>query len=70
MEDIEKSKQLVTESEQGDARPWYCPEEDGDGEACKECLHLSYQDVSHPGGSSYHTVKSYNCLLGYWEDNF
>ena len=68
MEELEKSKEVITEYDDG--RPLDCSKEDGDGEACKSCPHLSSQDVGHPGGSSYHTVKSYTCMLGYWEDNF
>ena len=53
-----------------DDRPEDCPEEDGDGDTCKDCPFISSERVSHPGGSSYHSVNKYTCNLGYWEDNF
>lgn len=60
----------LNKKEKTDEKPEYCPEEEGDGDTCKECPFLSSERVGHPGGSSYHSVDKFTCTLGYWEDNF
>lgn len=66
-----KSKNLGT-SEINNPRvekPNNCKEEFDDN-ICESCRFCSSSTASHPGGSSYHTVKVLRCDLGYWEDCF
>ena len=37
---------------------------------CDNCEFNNYNLVSHPGGSSYHSVKKHYCEQGFWEDDF
>jgi hypothetical protein len=70
LKELPSLRKHVTKKRKVDEKPEYCPEEDGDGDTCKECSFLSSERVGHPGGSSYHSVDKFTCTLGYWEDNF
>jgi hypothetical protein len=37
---------------------------------CDNCEFKKFELVSHPGGSSVHSVKKYYCELEYWKDDF
>lgn len=46
-----------------------CPREWNE-KKCDGCKFIDYEMVSHPGGSSVHSVKKHFCKIGHWKEDF